>query len=149
MFFVGTVDPGLGLGPYGIGPLNISPKGGTPLHVITPTRVAYLDYAGSGDETARHLSAGGPITLMVCSFGADDAAIVRLYGRGETMPLEESLLAGRLLAEPATELRLPMRQVIDVAVERTATACGYGVPVLELVRQRRVADRGRRYKESR
>jgi hypothetical protein len=28
------------------------------------------------------------------------------------------------------------------------TSCGYGVPVLARVRERRVADRGRRYKEN-
>jgi hypothetical protein len=149
LFFVATADPSLEPGPHGIGPLNLSPKGGVPLHVISPTRVAYLDYKGSGDETARHLRADGPITLMVCSFTAADAAIVRLYGRAQAVPLEESPLAELLLGQPAAELRLPMRQVIDVTVERTATSCGYGVPVLEPVRERLLADRGRRFKEPR
>ncbi len=149
LFFIATVDPSLAAGPNGIGPINLSPKGGTPLHVISPTRVAYLDYKGSGDETARHVGAGGPVTLMVCSFSAEDAAIVRLYGRARVVPVEESPLAERLLAHPATELRLPTRQIVDITVERTATSCGYGVPVMQYVRERTVADRGRRYKESR
>jgi hypothetical protein len=149
LFFVASADPAFALGPHGIGPVNLSPKGGVPLHVISPTRVAYLDYKGSGDETARHLRAGGPITLMICSFAAEDAAIVRLYGRAQVVPLEDSPLAERLLAHQAADLRLPLRQVVDVAVERTATSCGYGVPVLEPVRERTVSDRGRRYKETR
>jgi hypothetical protein len=120
-----------------------------PLQIISPTRVAYLDYAGSGNETARHLQANSPITLMVCSFGAEDAAIVRLYGNARVVPLDESPLAQRLLAQQAAELRLPLRQVVDVTVERTATSCGYGVPVLASMRERSVAERGRRYKEPR
>jgi len=43
-------------------------------------------------------------------------------------------------------LKSTKRQVIEVEVERTGTSCGYGVPVLELVRERRAKDRGRRYK---
>jgi hypothetical protein len=39
------------------------------------------------------------------------------------------------------------RHVIDIAVESTATSCGYGVPVMTFVRERQVEDRGRRYKE--
>ena len=149
LFFIASADPELGPGPHGIGPVNLSPKGGVPLHIIAPNRVAYLDYKGSGNETARHIGAGSPVTLMVCCFEAEDAAIVRLYGRAQVVPLEHSPLAAQLLAKQATELRLPLRQVIDVAVERTATSCGYGVPILEPVRERRVADRGRAYKEPR
>lgn len=149
LFFVASADPEMGPGPHGIGPVNLSPKGGVPLHVISPTRVAYLDYKGSGNETARHLCAGSPITLMVCSFEAEDAAIVRLYGRAHVVPLEESPLADLVLAQQAADIRLPLRQVVDVTVERTATSCGYGVPVLAPVRERTVEDRGRRYKESR
>lgn len=149
LFFVASADPAREPGPHGIGPINLSPKGGVPLHIISPTRVAYLDYKGSGNETARHVGAGSPITLMVCSFAAADAAIVRLYGHAQVVPLEESPLAELLLARQATDLRLPLRQVIDVTVQRTATSCGYGVPVLAPVRERTVDDRGRRYKEPR
>jgi len=52
MFFVATVDPSLANGPHDVGPVNVSPKGGVPLHILSPNRVAYLDYGGSGNETA-------------------------------------------------------------------------------------------------
>src|SRR3954447_5658197 len=68
MFFVASADPELAGGPDGTGPVNVSPKGGVVLHILDRSRVAYLDCRGSGNETARHCSAGGPITLMVCSF---------------------------------------------------------------------------------
>src|SRR5512136_3268168 len=79
MFFVASVAPDLTKGPGGVGPVNLSPKGGARLHILSPTRVAYLDYPGSGNETARQAAAGGPITIMICSFDEEDAAIVRLF----------------------------------------------------------------------
>ncbi len=54
LFFVATADPALASGPHGVGPVNLSPKGGVPLFILGPKRVAYLDYVGSGNETARH-----------------------------------------------------------------------------------------------
>jgi hypothetical protein len=148
VFFVATADPNLASGPNGIGPVNLSPKGGVPLHILNPNRVAFLDYTGSGNETARHALAGGPITIMICSFEAENAAIVRLYGKVHVTPLADSPLADALLKSAAQEPKGPARQVIDVEIERTITSCGYGVPVMEFVRNRRVGDRGRRYKDA-
>ena len=147
LFFVASADPRLGTGPNDVGPVNVSPKGGVPLHILGPNRVAYLDYRGSGNETARHCATGGPITIMVCSFEEDDAAIVRLFGRARVMPVKESPLATLLLQQPAKELKGAARQVIEVEIDSTMTSCGYGVPVMKLARQRRAIDRGRRYKD--
>jgi hypothetical protein len=146
MFFVASAAEDLSKGPDGQGPVNLSPKGGTPLHIISPNRVAYLDYTGSGNETARHATAGGPITLMVMSMGKDDAAIVRLYGYATVTPIEESSLADVLLSAVADDIELPVRQAVDVTIEGTQTSCGYGVPVFEFVSQRVRSERGRRYK---
>jgi hypothetical protein len=146
LFFVASADPKLA-GDENVGPVNVSPKGGVALHMLGPNRVAYLDYRGSGNETARHCAAGGPITVMVCSFEEGDAAIVRLFGRARVTPLAESPLAPLLLKHPAAELKGSPRQVIEVEIDRTMTSCGYGVPVMKLVRQRRTVDRGRRYKD--
>ena len=147
LFFVASADPQLAGGADGTGPVNVSPKGGVPLHILGPNRVAYLDYRGSGNETARHCAAGGPVTIMVCSFEEHDAAIVRLFGRARATPLDNSPLAQLLRQPPAEELKGPARQVIEIEIEKTSTSCGYGVPVMQFVRQRRTADRGRRYKE--
>ena len=147
VFFVASVAGDLSKGPEGQGAVNLSPKGGTPLHVIGPNRVAYLDYAGSGNETSRHAWAGGSITIMVMSMGSEDAAIVRLFGRATVVPVEESPLAELLLSATADDIELPVRQVVDVSVEGTQTSCGYGVPVFEFVAQRVRSERGRRYKE--
>ncbi len=148
VFFIASVEPTLSPGPKGIGPVNLSPRGGVPLHVVSPNRVAFLDYPGSGNETARHSAAGGPVTVMVCSFEAENAAIVRLYGKAHVMSLDESPLKEMLVQHSFADLKLP-RQVIEVEIESTATSCGYGVPVMDFAHDRHATDRGRRYKENR
>jgi len=148
LFFVASADPALARGPQDVGPVNVSAKGGVPLHILGPNRVAYLDYKGSGNETARHCTAGGPITVMISSFESEDAATVRLFGRATVTPAAESPLAELLLQQPARELKGAARQVIEIEIDNTMTSCGYGVPVMQLVRDRRVIDRGRRYKDS-
>ena len=146
IFFVGTADFGSRSAHNEVDAVNVSPKGGAPLHIISSNRVAYLDYTGSGNETARHSEAGSPVTIMFCAFEEENAGIVRLYGHAHSMPLEDSPLASLLLDQPADEIGLPLRQVIDVSVEKTSTSCGYGVPVMSFERERTVGDRGRLYK---
>jgi predicted pyridoxine 5'-phosphate oxidase superfamily flavin-nucleotide-binding protein len=147
LFFVASVDPTLVKIPDGNGPVNLSPKGGVRLHVINAHRVAYLDYPGSGNETARHAAADGPITIMICSFDEENAAIVRLFGKATVTPFAESPLADVLAQESTSELKAP-RQVIEIEIEQTMTSCGYGVPVMSFVRERRRDDRGRKYKDA-
>jgi hypothetical protein len=144
LFFVASADPSFANGPHGIGPVNVSPRGGVPLHIVSPRRVAFLDYPGSGNETARHSAAGGPVTVMVCSFECENAAIVRLYGKAKATPIADSPLAPALLEDAPPDSR--PRQVIEVEIESTMTSCGYGVPVMDFLRDRSAEDRGRRYK---
>ena len=147
MFFVASVAPDLAKGPQSQGPVNLSPKGGVQLHVLGPNRVAYLDFGGSGNETARHANAGGPVTLMVMSTTKEDAAIVRLFGRATLHPIEGYPNAAVTLdGPPSAEIGLARRQVIEVDVERTQTSCGYGVPIMEFRASRTKAEHGRRYK---
>ena len=146
VFFVASVASDLSLGPAEQGPVNLSPKGGTPLHIIDPNRVAYLDYVGSGNETGRH--AGGPMTLMVMSMSGDDAAVVRLFGTATVTDVEASPLRELMLSAASDEIALTKRQIIDVQLRGTQTSCGYGVPIYEFVAQRTVADRGRTYKDT-
>ncbi len=147
IFFIASVAQDLSDGSNGGGPVNVSPKGGVPLHIIDNNHVAYLDYPGSGNETARHAEANGPCTVMVMSMG-EDAAIVRLYGRARVTSIDESPLAEQILAESAEGLTKP-RQIIEVEVDRTQTSCGYGVPLYTYVGERTSNIRGRRFKEPR
>jgi hypothetical protein len=147
IFFVATAAQTPKDTTEGVGPINISPKGGVPLHIIDSNRVAFLNYAGSGNETERHSAGGSPITVMLCSFEGEDAAIVRLYGKAKVTPIAESPLAEQMLASGAPELKLTPRHVVEIEVEKTSTSCGYGVPVMEFVRDRRTVDHGRKYKK--
>lgn len=146
LFFVASAAPGLEPGPKGVGPVNVSPRGGVRLHILGPNHVAFLDYIGSGNETSRHAELGGLATIMFCSFEPENAAIVRLYGTVRATPVSDSPLGQRLIADATPELPLRPRQVIEMQVESTSTSCGYGVPVMQHVRERDVADRGRAYK---
>ncbi|MBT9539562.1 pyridoxamine 5'-phosphate oxidase family protein [Thiobacillus sp.] len=104
--------------------LNLSPKGMDSLRVLSPSRVAYLDLTGSGNETAAHLKHDGRMTLMWCSFDADPL-ILRLYGRGRAVRRQDATW-GELRAHfPA----LPgERQLIVLDIESVQTSCGYAVP---------------------
>jgi hypothetical protein len=149
LFIVASADPSLEVRPNVAGPVNLSPKGGVPLHILDRGHVAYLDYEGSGDETARAAALDGPVTIMICSFGESDAGVIRLFGKAKTSSVEESPLANQLLGSTADDIALPLRQISEVEIASTQTSCGYGVPIMEYVRERTTSDRGRKFKPGR
>jgi hypothetical protein len=127
MFFVGTapLDPD--------GHVNVSPKGPIEaLRVLGPSRVAYLDFVGSGAETIAHLRENGRIVIMLCAFSGPPR-ILRLHGRGSTVaagdPGFDELLSscGFEGIDGVPETR---RSIVMVSVERIADSCGYGVPLM-------------------
>src|SRR5688572_2153977 len=63
---------------------NRSPKGLDTFRLLSPSRVAYLDLTGSGNETSGHLAENGRVTFMFCAFEGPPQ-IVRLYGKGRTL----------------------------------------------------------------
>lgn len=115
--------------------INVSPRGLDTFRVLDAKRVAWLDLTGSGVETIAHLKAdeaGGRITLMFCAF-EDSPRIVRLYGRGWVREPGDSAydeLRPRFPDLPGT------RAIIDVAVDRVSSSCGFGVPLMQFVGQR-------------
>ncbi len=126
IFFVATAPAG------GDGHVNLSPKGYDTLRVLSPQRVAYLDLTGSGVETIAHLRENGRITLMACAFSGNPR-IARIYGRGSVHGAGTpgfDALAGEFPELPGR------RSIIDIAVERVTTSCGYAVPRMDLVEDR-------------
>ncbi len=115
------------------GRINLSPKGLTDtFKVLSPSRVAYLDLGGSGNETHAHLAADGRITLMMCNF-EQPALILRIYGKGRAVLPQDAdwaELAGHFTLLPGT------RQIFDIAVESAQTSCGWGVPVMHVDHER-------------
>ncbi len=114
------------------GRINLSPKGYDAFRVLSPSRVAYLDLGGSGNETHAHLSVDGRITIMFCNFDRP-ALILRIYGRGRAIlpqDAEWEALAAHFTLLPGT------RQIFLIDVESVQTSCGWGVPFMSLERER-------------
>lgn len=107
------------------GHVNQSPKGLDSFRVLSPSRVAYLDIVGSGNETSAHLVENGRITFMFCAFDGPPN-ILRLYGQGYTVlpgDPEWPELSAHFFLLPAT------RQIIVADIHKVQTSCGFGVPL--------------------
>ncbi len=132
IFFVATAAEGARI--------NLSPKGYDAFRVLDDKRVAYLDLGGSGNETHAHLVADGRITIMFCAF-ENPALILRVYGRGRPVLPQEAEwdeLAAHFTMMPGT------RQIFDIAVDSVQTSCGWGVPVMQMERERETLKKAHR-----
>lgn len=121
MFFVATAPLNSN------GHINLSPKGLDSFLVLSPTRVAYMDIVGSGNETSAHILENGRITFMFCAF-EDAPNILRLYGKGQTVLPGDALwpeLSAHFTLQPAT------RQIIVADIYKVQTSCGFGVPLYD------------------
>jgi hypothetical protein len=126
VFFVATAPLSAG------GHVNVSPKGLDTLRVLGATRLAYLDYVGSGAETIAHLRENARIVVMVCAFQGSPR-IVRFHGRGEVLSPETAEYQRlRPLFPPTPD----GRAIVVVEVTRIAESCGFGVPIYENGRER-------------
>ena len=125
VFFVATA-------PAEGGHVNLSPKGHDALRVLDPTTVAYLDLTGSGAETIAHTRENGRMTIMLCAFDGPPL-ILRLYGAGTAhavgSPRYEELVE-RFPAIPGA------RAVIELAIDRVQTSCGYSIPFMDYREER-------------
>ncbi|MEL7240297.1 MAG: pyridoxamine 5'-phosphate oxidase family protein [Planctomycetota bacterium] len=117
------------------GRINVSPKGlaGT-FAVLGEHEVAYLDTNGSGAETIAHLRENGRITLMFNAFDSKPN-ILRLYGRGEAIFTGDQRF-DEYRSKFADAPDMAWRSIIRIDVERVATSCGYGVPLMTFERHR-------------
>ncbi len=100
--------------------------------ILDDQTVAYLDFIGSGIETAAHLSQNGRVCVMFCAF-AGAPRIVRLHGTGEVIePGEEGFEKLRAQFPPDGGVR----SVVLIRVERVSDSCGYGVPLYRFENER-------------
>ncbi len=132
LFFVATAAPDARI--------NLSPKGYDAFRVLADNQVAYLDLAGSGNETHAHLAADGRITLMFCAFDRS-ALILRIYGRGRAVLPRDSgweALAAHFTLLPGT------RQIFVIDIDSVQTSCGWGVPFMALERERETLKKAHR-----
>jgi hypothetical protein len=114
------------------GHVNLSPKGLDSFRVLSPTKVAYMDIIGSGNETAAHVLENKRITFMFCAFDGPPN-ILRLYGKGYTV------LPGDAEWEELSSyfvLQLATRQIIVADIHKVQTSCGFGVPLYSYTGER-------------
>lgn len=114
------------------GRVNLSPKGMDSLRILGPDRIAWLNYTGSGNETAGHLRAVNRMTLMWAGFETRPM-ILRAYGTAETVHPRDAAwaeLAARFDIGPGA------RQIFDMNVEMVQTSCGFAVPYFDYAGER-------------
>lgn len=116
------------------GHINLSPKGIDGFRVLSDNKVGYMDFIGSGNETAAHILENGRITFMFCAYQGPPN-ILRLYGKGY------AVLPGTATWEevaPYFKLYPSTRQIILADIDLVQTSCGYGVPLYEHTGERSI-----------
>jgi hypothetical protein len=109
------------------GHVNVSPKGLDTFRILSDTSVAYLDFAGSGNETSAHILENQRITIMFCSF-AKNPMILRLYGTGSVIiPSDKDWHSLYTLFDTTAHCR----QIFKIDIHRIQSSCGYGIPLYE------------------
>lgn len=117
VFFVATA-------PHA-GRVNVSPKGADSVRVLSPTRVVYADFTGTGNETSAHVTENGRMTMMFCSF-EEQPLILRLYGTARLIRPFHDGFGALMTLFPDT---YGVRQFFELSVEGVGDSCGFGVPV--------------------
>jgi len=124
MFFVATASKD--------GRINLSPKGLDSLRVIDKNTVLWLNYTGSGNETAAHLRELNRMTMMFCAFEGDPL-ILRLYGEADTFHIQDQEW-NMLISEFPNHAGA--RNIFKMKINSVQTSCGYAVPYYNFVEQR-------------
>ena len=107
--------------------MNVSPKGPIgSLRILDDHRVAYLDMTGSGIETASHLNENGRITILFCAFDGPPL-LLRLLGRGRVIMPGDAEWPELVAQFPPSD---SARLIVVADLDRVATSCGFGVPLM-------------------
>ncbi|NOI75371.1 pyridoxamine 5'-phosphate oxidase family protein [Vibrio coralliilyticus] len=116
LYFVGTAADK--------GSVNLSPKGGDSLRVISPTQIAWLNLTGSGNESAAHVLNNQRMTLMFCAFeGAP--LILRAYGQASVLHNKDAEWKKYVSLFPESAAA---RQIFILDINMVQSSCGMSVP---------------------
>lgn len=125
MFFVSTAPKD--------GKINLSPKGlDDTFKIIDENKILWLNYFGSGNETAAHLLEDNRMTIMFCAFEGD-ANILRLYCKARGIQERDDEWE-EYISHFST--KRAARQVFEVTIENVNNSCGMGVPLYDFIGQR-------------
>lgn len=126
MFFVSTTPKE--------GKINLSPKGlDDTFKIINENKILWLNYFGSGNETAAHLLEDKRMTLMFCAFEGS-ANILRLYCTAKAIQEKDENWDEYISHFP---IKRAARQVFEVTIESINNSCGMGVPLYDYLGQRK------------
>ncbi len=106
------------------GYVNVSPKGMDSLKIVSENRLVWLNYTGSGNETAAHILESNRMTVMFCSFD-EQPLILRVYGESELIYRKDNRWSEYSKYFPESP---GSRQIFDVKINLVQTSCGFGVP---------------------
>lgn len=107
------------------GRVNLSPKGGDSLRVISPTQIAWLNLTGSGNETAAHMLQNNRMTVMFCAFEGSPL-ILRAYGHAEVLHRTSPEWREYSALFPVT---VAARQIFVLNIDLVQSSCGMSVPL--------------------
>jgi len=125
MFFVSTAPKE--------GKINLSPKGlDDTFKIIDENKILWLNYFGSGNETAAHLLEDERMTIMFCAYEGD-ANILRLYCTAKAIQEKDENWEEYI---NHFDIKRAARQVFEVTIEKINNSCGMGVPLYEYKSQR-------------
>ena len=119
MFFVSTAPKE--------GKINLSPKGLEGLKIINNKQILWLNYFGSGNETAAHLLEDNRMTLMMCAYEGEPL-ILRIYAKVKV--IQEKDKEWNTYIKNFEKIN-GVRQVFELNIESVNSSCGWGVPLYE------------------
>lgn len=108
-----------------VGKVNLSPKGGDSLKVISPTQIAWLNLTGSGNESAAHVLQNPRMTVMWCAFEGSPL-ILRTYGKAKVLHSGDAEWAKYTALFPDS---VANRQIFLLEIEMVQASCGMSVPL--------------------
>ncbi|MFZ3516621.1 pyridoxamine 5'-phosphate oxidase family protein [Vibrio harveyi] len=106
------------------GSVNLSPKGGDSIRVINPTRIAWLNLTGSGNESASHVIQNPRMTIMFCAFEGSPL-ILRAYGVAKVFHINDQDWAEYSDLFPKS---VAARQIFILDINLVQASCGMSVP---------------------
>jgi len=125
MFFVSTAPKE--------GKINLSPKGlDDTFKIVDNNTILWLNYFGSGNETAAHLLEDNRMTIMFCAFEGKPN-ILRLYCTARAIQEKDSEWSEYL---SNFKVQRAARQIFEVTILNVNNSCGMGVPLYDFVQQR-------------
>ncbi len=107
--------------------VNLSPKGMDTLKIINPNKIIWLNYTGSGNESAAHVQENARMTIMWCSFDKKPL-ILKVYGKAKEIRENNNKWVE---VNKYFKMTNGVRQYFELDISLVLTSCGYGVPYFE------------------